>query len=165
MPVKNVWDRNIAYWEKFLQKVIPEITTVYGTDSDYAFEERGVLFLPRGENPKNIEAIKITGIYNSTEEMNRSPKQRKRLQLAGAAIVTIPLIFSAACDYLQPDKNGPVIQMYARHSDILVENENINLSITTLDDSKVKEVYIIIDNKDKIPFKEVSKKRSWTAPL
>jgi hypothetical protein len=72
---------------------------------------------------------------------------------------------ATACDYLQPDKNPPVIQNYtiAEGAGWVVDGEKIGLEADAYDDRGVQQVYIQVDNGSpmnliKVPEKTESEK-------
>jgi hypothetical protein len=77
-------------------------------------------------------------------------------------VVNLPLItiilfavIATACDYLQPDKNPPVIQNY-QAPEWVVENENIDWKVYASDDRGVEQVYIQFNNGQKTSLEDKS---------
>lgn len=95
-PVEVVWDRNISYWEDFLRKTVPETVDVYGYDTDYAFEERGRLFLPRQVNyTEQTNSYNFKRIEERDIQLNSSRMKKFLIYASSIAIILYTLLISA----------------------------------------------------------------------
>jgi len=104
MPKEVVWDRNIKYWENFLKKTVPDTTETYGCDTDYSFEEKGGLFLPRQVNKPEQNSYESSAVMENIKPNSRTDILTRA---AVAGFIVGELLYSIACTRPQPPVTPP----------------------------------------------------------
>jgi hypothetical protein len=91
--------------------------------------------------------------------LSRVDHGRKAALIVLLTAATVFAGTATACDYLQPDKNPPVIQSY-QIPQWAVDYENVDFKVDASDDRGVKEVYVQFVDGSKIPLNRMSDKRT-----
>ncbi len=153
-----------------MRRTVSEVTAVYGCKTDYSFEEKGNLVLPRQAEARERSADSVVAGREKRSNDRKSNKMNHFLCFLQdylpdswkKAIVSFGLagvvgVTGTASGCITQDKKPPVIQHY-EIAKLAGEDEIIDLKVKTLDDKAVEQVYIQFDNEKKILKKVNSKK-------